>query len=330
MRTATSATSSINARDTSHSSGSASTPSPIIKNNTSLAVPFPTYGQRPLPPRPQHTHRKSESTPLSSTTRPLNIDNTNKSASKANVEYLSVDPAKYIAERHITARTKSQRRKSGSPSLGPSPLRYPVRSSSSSSISRALSEMDISQTSSSVANADTPKWELDDLLKNGQLDIDAVTEALGLGFSSNTGAGSTSSSRLQTLPTEVSESLLRKPGGLLCVIPEEGDMDDSGVENADVRPLSSLIERWGRVQHQKFGVETDDVRESVSSSILEVDLSLLGIDVSAISGIGTPLLRAELSSIWDEDELSSAWRDDSNSRFVHLIGSSDVSNFIVQ
>ena len=169
-------------------------------------------------------------------------------------------------------------------------------------------------------------------MKNGQLDIDAVTEALGLGFSLNDSSTSPSRSQSPTYAFNLSESLFRKPGGPLCSIPEETDADDSVVDE-NVRPLSSLIERWGRI-HQKFSVETaGEVRESVSSSILEVDLSLLGIDVSAISGIGTPIgLSGSGNSFRDTtytiealepDEDSSGWLEDSNTRYVLKVSEPD-------
>jgi hypothetical protein len=178
-----------------------------------------------------------------------------------------------------------------------------------------------------------PIWQLDDLMKNGELDIDAVSEALRLVFSLNSSSGSdyepVSRTQSPIYTSSFSNSLLRKPGGPLCAIPEETDIDDS-LADANVRPLSSLIERWGRVQHfqrQKFSVDTAslqaEVRESVSSSILEVDLSLLGIDVSAISGMSSPIIlptsvhvESERDTIytWEAEDSSSEWRDESNIR----------------
>ncbi|KAI0087592.1 hypothetical protein BDY19DRAFT_238153 [Irpex rosettiformis] len=244
------------------------------------------------------------------------------------MEHLPINPAKYLVERSIAPRPKPQGRKSGSPSIGPSPLRNPVTSSSSSSLFDSKANLTPSiKTSDSRAIAfmpDAPSWELDDLMKNGRLDIDAVTEALGLGFALNDNSisGSGSGSRSPTCATSFTESLLRKPGGPLCPIPEESDMDDSAMDD-NLRPLSSLIERWGRI-HQKFNVETaGEVRESVSSSILEVDLNLLGIDVSAISGIGTPIMLPDsgspyrdttytIEALETDDDSSSGWLEDSN------------------
>lgn len=191
---------------------------------------------------------------------------------------------------------------------------------------------DHSRTSSVASPSETPSWDLDDLMKNGQLDIDAVSEALGIGFSlsdhssSVPATGTRSPFCNKSSNSSTSDSLLRKPGGPLCAIPEETDADESAAMDENPRPLSSLIERWGRVQryqHQKFSVETSEIRESVSSSILEVDLSLLGIDVSAISGIGTPLVIARAGSFdrdtiytLEAEDLSSSWQDDSTGRCV--------------
>ncbi|THG97194.1 hypothetical protein EW026_g4759 [Hermanssonia centrifuga] len=75
------------------------------------------------------------------------------------------------------------------------------------------------------------------------------------------------------------------------------------------RSLSSLVERWGRVC-AKQGGEINPGHDSVSSSILEVDLSLLGIDVSAIrpsSGDGID----EDVEIWEEEY---NWTDDPSVR----------------
>ncbi|KAI0799832.1 hypothetical protein BC629DRAFT_200689 [Irpex lacteus] len=273
------------------------------------------------------TSPKPSTVALSSTTRPLNIENTRVASIHSDTDYFSVIPAKYIAERSVADRTKSQRRKSGSPSIGPSPLRNPVTSSSSSSLSNAKPNLASRKTEesyiSSTPSIPDPSWELDDLMKNGRLDIDAVTEALGLGFSvnDNPSPASASRSRSPVYVTSLSESF-RKPGGPLCAIPEEPDMDDSVIDE-NARPLSSLLERWGRIQ-QKFTAETaGEVRESVSSSILEVDLSLLGIDVSAISGIGTPVMltRADgsyrdtmytIEALDVDEDSSSGWLEDSN------------------
>ncbi|KAI0688508.1 hypothetical protein BC835DRAFT_307908 [Cytidiella melzeri] len=300
-----------------------------VQNGSLLTVP--TSNKRSAAGQIQQTSIVPISTPLSPTTRPLNIS-VPRIASKASIDYLSASPAQYVVERLVAPRPKAQRRKSGSPSIGPSPLRNPVTSSSSSSLSNSdgyfsMSKTEASHTSPAASVPHSPHWDLDDLMKNGKLDIDAVTEALGLGFSlsdsSTSGPSSGSDSRSPANTTSLSESLLRKPGGPLCAIPEEADVEDSVIDES-LRPLSSLIERWGRVQHfqhQRFTVDTGDVRESVSSSVLEVDLSLLGIDVSAISGIGTPspgsIARGGSSDrdsgyTWEAEDTESVsgWRDD--------------------
>lgn len=164
-------------------------------------------------------------------------------------------------------------------------------------------------------------------MKNGQLDVDAVSDALGLGLSaanivnlSGSPVTPTPSSLRNNTNTMTADSdpspgpnwipradrvnetsTVRKCGGPLCAIPEEtDDLDELGVHLR--RPLSSLVERWGRVC-----ADTGRLRESVSSSILNVDISLLGLDISAISTKPTGGLREEESvEVWEEER---SWRE---------------------
>lgn len=156
-----------------------------------------------------------------------------------------------------------------------------------------------------------------------------MSDALGLGFpttpnpnspslSSGTSSASDSGGNTSTPDSwtarhsageqlEISAaSLIRKNGGPLCAIPEEtDDIDALGVHLR--RPLSSLVERWGRaVARDSGGV----VRESVSSSILNVDMSLLGLDISVI----TPTRESppgESTGIWEEGK---SWKEGGVSR----------------
>lgn len=255
-------------------------------------------------------------TPLSPTTRPLNV--TKSFSPLFNFKASLVVPSSQSGERSATPKS-TQRRKSGSPAIGPSPLRNPIEASiSGSQSSECLLGSGAYGDSSSALEA--ANWELSDLVKNGRLDVDAVSEALGLGF----GLEGTESPNLSSTSETRMDSLVRRPGGPLYAIPEESDAEESIAER-DNRPLSSVIERWGRVQrtqHLKRDANGNEIRESVSSSILEVDLSLLGIDVSAISGDEVPVPLSDkrgsavnLSEAWEED-VSAVWRDESNARWV--------------
>ncbi|TFY61479.1 hypothetical protein EVJ58_g4498 [Rhodofomes roseus] len=114
--------------------------------------------------------------PLTPTTRPLNgmAETRNLSLSTD-----SLSPTGVLAGRRRTARPKAlQKRRSCSPQLGPSPLRNSFMLEPTAS----LSILESSRPGSSVVSV-CPSWELDDLLVDGQLDVNAVSVALGLGLS---------------------------------------------------------------------------------------------------------------------------------------------------
>ena len=186
-------------------------------------------------------------------------------------------------------------------------------------------------------------WDLGDLMKNGKLDVDAVSDALGLasptptsasgrsishGFFGSSPVTPTPTARIDTAnettpwsPTtrnsrQDDESVLvRKCGGPLCAIPEESDDIISQSMNLNIaagRPLSSLVERWGRVcdRESVYSTSTGVVRTSVSSSILNVDMSLLGLDISAIKPANESALEDE-RHLEDEDEGVQMWEEGS-------------------
>ena len=182
-------------------------------------------------------------------------------------------------------------------------------------------------------------WELGDLIRDGKLDIDAVSDILGLSNASSpvtpaahngsfSSDHSSPSPRMTRGDISASSVLVRKCGGPLCAIPEETDDLSEDIGEASMtmdmrRPLSSLVERWGRacaresVDSAAIGGEkgVGRLRESVSSSILNVDISLLGLDVSAIAPAVPQEVRADDSDegveIWEEDR---SWRENSSVR----------------
>lgn len=116
--------------------------------------------------------------PLSLTTRPLN-GITNSDCSSSSIPAAEpLSPIAVLAGRRLAPKSKVLRkRRSGSPQIGPSPLRNSLLLDSSTS-----SVIDDSRPTSTVVSI-CPNWDLDDLLVDGELDVNAVTAALGLGLS---------------------------------------------------------------------------------------------------------------------------------------------------
>lgn len=139
----------------------------------------------------------------------------------------------------------------------------PETSTHSASARQLLAPNDDSQTNSqrSSANSAMKDWILEDLLRDGELDVDAVSGVLGLDLdfldeptpASDSIFGNVSHLSDTTSPTQDSrmgwgraaqlESVsfdmqIRKPGGPLCVIPEE---TESVVDGCSLRPGSN---RW--------------------------------------------------------------------------------------
>ncbi|KAH9937437.1 uncharacterized protein B0H18DRAFT_197704 [Fomitopsis serialis] len=91
----------------------------------------------------------------------------------------SLSPIEMLAERRRAAKPKPfQKRRSCSPLLGPSPLRNSFILESFTS----LPVVESSRPGSTVVSV-CPSWELEDLLVDGRLDVNAVSAALGLGLS---------------------------------------------------------------------------------------------------------------------------------------------------
>ncbi|PSR79838.1 hypothetical protein PHLCEN_2v6884 [Hermanssonia centrifuga] len=280
-------------------------------HDTSLTISAPAYSLDKAKVQVQDATKdlRVAGNPLSPITRPLNVNH--------QVTYLPHTPTGKSPPAALppsVARFLHQpiaQKKASSPPIGPSPLRNPVvLVTPSSSEIEVESLLDTSRISG---------WDLSDLVRNGRLDVDAVSEVLGLGFDmSSTPSPQTPSARRNEpgpmhvqRPDASGTDITRRLGGPLCAIPEETDdiSDDMDLSMSRNRSLSSLVERWGRVC-AKQGGEINPGHDSVSSSILEVDLSLLGIDVSAIrpsSGDGID----EDVEIWEEEY---NWTDDPSVR----------------
>ncbi|OCH87591.1 hypothetical protein OBBRIDRAFT_889679 [Obba rivulosa] len=207
----------------------------------------------------------AERTPLTQTTRPLNVP-FRASTSPASSSSLPTIPsyASEVVARALQSPTKAalaQRRQSASPPLGPSPLRQSVLLDVPASASLlSLSGSSISlcvRTSISLSSHSRGSWELDDLVRDGQLDVDAVSAVLGLGLSressrrssraevydedegqvsgeADSSGDSSDSSGMgwgRARESGTTTLMLRTPGAPLCAIPEETD---------------DITELWGR------------------------------------------------------------------------------------
>ncbi len=122
----------------------------------------------------------------------------------------------------------------------------------------------------------TKSWELNDLLKDGHLDIEAVSDILGLGVIDDgdelndpveLSCSGTGWRRIRD--TDSGELRIRSPGKPLCAIPEEtDDIIQSIAQNRSALPSSG----WETRTHsgEKF------CSSARSSACLEIDLSVLG------------------------------------------------------
>ncbi|OBZ66428.1 hypothetical protein A0H81_13698 [Grifola frondosa] len=178
--------------------------------------------------------------PFAATTRPLNVSP--KPASS-----LPPSPTVPLSMPKHPA-LQLQRRKSGSPPIGPSPLRRSsLRQSSSYPASVSSSDLGVRlRASATTVSTTRGSWELEDLVRDGQLDIDAVSAVLGLGLGLGMDAGSRSSAassadgeqdecamerasmgwgRAREAGTTVLQ--LRVPGEPLFAIPEETGAEDA-------------------------------------------------------------------------------------------------------
>lgn len=117
----------------------------------------------------------------------------------------------------------------------------------------------------------TKSWELDDLLKDGKLDIDAVNDILGLGgndrpVESPVGLSDDGYGWKRERDNDSTSIHIRSPGQPLCAIPEETeDIMESIGKNQTARSSWSA-----RTNSDKF------CSGARSSACLEIDLSVLG------------------------------------------------------
>lgn len=114
-------------------------------------------------------------------------------------------------------------------------------------------------------------WILDDLIKDGMLDVDAVNTALGLGISSQhtdrDSPQSSSHGRTDWKGANTPDNIdvqIRSPGGLLCPIPEESE-DISEGDHDGLMPLVGLWEAACRLEPAKE--ETLSMKGSAKGSV---------------------------------------------------------------
>ena len=170
--------------------------------------------------------------PLSLTSRPLNGITKTDCGLSFITEAPLLSPMEALAGRRVAPKSKmSRKHRSGSPQIGPSPLRNTILLDPSTDVS----VVDGSRPTSDVASI-CVSWDLNDLLVDGQLDINAVTAALGLGLS----VGSAEATEHDNLVTTT---------GLCCSGPTDRHDTDSGVwtpgddwERADaIMPTTSQV-----------------------------------------------------------------------------------------
>lgn len=134
-----------------------------------------------FPATSQHAESDARG-PLSPNTRPLNILPKLQGASSppTSASFGSLSPLDIVSgkARYVPKAVALQRRKSGSPPVGPSPLRNSLFMETSAS----MPAMDISRPIGDAPSGNGA-WNLEDLVKDGQLDVDAVSAVLGLGLS---------------------------------------------------------------------------------------------------------------------------------------------------
>ncbi|EED78439.1 predicted protein [Postia placenta Mad-698-R] len=148
-------------------------PGSVLQSPPNRSPTFPATSQ----------HAESDAWgPLSPNTRPLNVLPKLKGASSppTSASFGSLSPLGIVSgkARYVPKAVALQRRKSGSPPVGPSPLRKSLFIETSAS----MPAMDISRPISDAPSGNGA-WNLEDLVKDGQLDVDAVSAVLGLGLS---------------------------------------------------------------------------------------------------------------------------------------------------
>ncbi|KAH9918772.1 hypothetical protein B0H21DRAFT_768558 [Amylocystis lapponica] len=258
--------------------------------------------------------------PFAATTRPLNVVPKPKTMSPPSPTLVhSMSPLDLFSGKSKRGKAMSlQRRKSGSPTIGPSPLRHSVAIETSVSMptfdSRPMSGVYLT-TPTTVTSTTRASWELDDLVRDGQLDVDAVSAALGLGLVM--GLGSLSGDNIPSISDSTSSDAvylsssgspgsgmgwgrarevgnitlqIRTPGAQLCAIPEEDD-----IVSVASRPHSvgSMLDIDMRLQ----GVEQDRQLATRGDSFFG-SVTTLPQAPSASDGVE--------GTVWEDEQ---SWRD---------------------
>lgn len=123
-------------------------------------------------------------------------------------------------------------------------------------------------------------WLLEDLIRDGMLDVDAVHSALGLGLPSPPIESSprypttrspdpgmnmkdSHNPHTQAIGTSDVDMHIRKPGGLLFSIPEETeDISDAGHSSSDADDPAQLVGLWEAACRVDFAAEDTSSAES--------------------------------------------------------------------
>ncbi|GBE79646.1 hypothetical protein SCP_0208460 [Sparassis crispa] len=236
---------------------------------------------------------RNERKPLALTTRPLNVTSKPK---------IAISPPSLSISPHVLGRQKrvqQQRRKSCSPTIGPSPLRNAVvLDSTSFTASVSTPTMGtVIKMENSLSGSTSGTWQLEDLVRDGQLDVDAVSAVLGLGLMMGSDDGDADARIItSTLDAEVGhyDQIMT------------GYYDDAE---------KSLNMGWGRARElgaslqirvpgsQLFAIpeETDDECASArvsAASACDIDLRLLGLEQEQLD-LGDEAL---WENVWEEEQ----------------------------
>lgn len=258
----------------------------------------PTHSSPPVQPNILELVANPERRPFSRTTRPLNL-----------TPKLQHSPLGHLSPVMNTSPTVKtwRRHSSGTPPNIPSPLRNAILFDSTS-FPASASAPDIGtcvETTTTLTTTITTRgsWELEDLVRNGQLDVDAVSAALGLGLGVDLGDSSnvtTESARAMGWgrAREAGTTVLHmRPGALLCAIPEETD-DIASV------PLGGSSRFSSGTGSMLLDVDLDILNSYGNSSSGSGSGGGLGASRTGSSGLQDETQDA--SVIWEDEE---SWRD---------------------